>query len=336
MSTVMSVELTTSQDTRQKFIILVNTIKEKINSINNKDVEKSSSLSTRDAEGVLRCKKSIINTLDKNLVPFFYDEDKSDFKINYKFHNKNIIDELAKIDNELLIETLDSKLYDQLSVIDTELNRLYQTYKMEIRFYEIAQNANRTVNDKIESTFDGIERAKLAFENDKITTVYKKIYEDLDFSARCYQISFWGALVTGGLCAAISINQFPNIQDGNFWFSKILIFSLTITFATFFVRRSSHLRKQSDQLKREAWEMDALPFFISSLDQQSQSEVIKELVPKYFGKEIDQSINNKMADLVNEQIKTSLEVFKTSTDIVKSLKPSVVKDINSNKAEKND
>ncbi|GAB03225.1 hypothetical protein [Acinetobacter sp. NBRC 100985] len=334
MSTVMSVELTTSQDTRQKFIILVNSIREKINSINNKDVENSPNLSTKEVEGVLRYKKSISNTLEKNFVPFFYDEDKSDFKINYKFHNKNIIDELEKIDNELLIGKLDTKLFDQLSLVDTELNRLYQTYTMEIKFYEIAQNANRTVNDKIELTFDGIERAKLAFENDQITTTYKRTYKKLEIDADILQNKFYWSIGIGSVCAILIIYCKPIQPEGlNYWFLKFLIFTLTITLSTYFLRRSVHLRKQADQLKKEAWEMDALPIFIASLDKSVRDEVIKDLVPKYFAKELDQSINDKMADIVNEQIRTSLEVFKTGTEIVKSMKPSAVKQEDGTKKE---
>lgn len=71
MSTVMSVELTTSQDTRQKFIILVNSIREKINSINNKDVENSPNLSTKEVEGVLRYKKVFLILLRKISSHFF-------------------------------------------------------------------------------------------------------------------------------------------------------------------------------------------------------------------------------------------------------------------------
>ncbi|KXZ68043.1 hypothetical protein AVENLUH8758_02224 [Acinetobacter venetianus] len=79
--------------------------------------------------------------------------------------------------------------------------------------------------------------------------------------------------------------------------------------------------------------MDALPIFIASLDKSVRDEVIKDLVPKYFAKELDQSINDKMADIVNEQIRTSLEVFKTGTEIVKSMKPSAVKQEDGTKKE---
>lgn len=282
--------------------------------------------------------KSICTCLNNSITTFFRYHDNSVYRLSYMIDSKTIIDHLVefKSDIDLAYKNIDTNFPTFLSDKMLDLIKLEYKYKLDIDSAELHDEIQKRVEKKINKTFEGIERAKLAFENDKITIAYEKIYQDLDLSASCYQIAFWGALVIGGLCAAISINQYPNIEDGNFWFSKILIFSLTITFATFFVRRSSHLRKQSDQLKREAWEMDALPIFISSLDEHSQSEVIKDLVPKYFGKEIDQSINNKMADFVNEQIKTSLEVFKTSTDIVKSLKPSVVKDINSNKAEKND
>lgn len=278
--------------------------------------------------------------IEDKLPDFYKNTDKTVERLTYKYNGKTIIEALNEIDSACQAIDLNNYEYSHDFLNVEKLVETEEKFKSAILLHEEKsvwfEIFQQEIKNKVSDTFEGIERAKIAFENEKITVAYKTTYQQLETDANKLQTKFYWAIGVGSVCA-ISIIYCKAIQpDGlNYWFLKFLIFALTITLSTYFLRRSVHLRKQSDQLKKEAWEMDALPVFIASLDKSVRDEVIKELVPKYFAKELDQSINDKMADLVNEQIRTSLEVFKTGTEIVKSLKPSAAKGDDSEAKDKN-
>ena len=74
-------------------------------------------------------------------------------------------------------------------------------------------------------------------------------------------------------------------------------------------------------MERAAFEMDALPSFMSGLDKEKSDEVTLKLIEKYFGREIDQSQNDKIGDLMQDQIKAGTELVRASAEMVKSVKP---------------
>lgn len=236
--------------------------------------------------------------------------------MNYKINNLTINDALEKFYNGSCFDysPIIFTVYSYSISQNSEIQTIEKQYINSIEVDEFKLN----LESKVDVAIEGIRRAKLAYENDKITKAYKTIYEDLDATAGNFQLAFLGTLIIGVLCAAISIEHYPKMEEINFWYSKILIFSATITFATYFVKRSVNLRKQADQLKREAWEMDALPIFIASLDEQSRNDAIKELIPKYFGKEVDQTQNDKIADMMKDQLTVGTELIKASAELVKA------------------
>lgn len=326
MSSEMSVVLTTSTDTRERFKKIVNQIKQALNLLTEEILVKSKQFNQTEIDLILTCKKTVIDSLDNKLAPFFLENENFDYRLNYKINNLTINDALEKFYNTSYFDydPVISPVLSYSIAQNSDIQMLEKQYINNIEIDELKINLKSKVNVAIE----GVERAKLAYENDKITKVYKKIYEDLDTTAGYFQLAFWGALLIGVLCAAISIEHYPKMEDINFWYSKVLVFSATITFATYFVKRSANLRKQADQLKREAWEMDALPIFIASLDEQSRNDAIKELIPKYFGKEVDQTQNDKIADIMKDQLTVGTELIKASAELVKSVKPSGVSESN--------
>lgn len=73
-------------------------------------------------------------------------------------------------------------------------------------------------------------------------------------------------------------------------------------------------------MERAAFEMDALPSFMSRLDQETSQTVIVGLIPNYFGRTIDQTQNDKIGDLMKDQLTVGIELIKASAEMVKNAK----------------
>ncbi|UUM28721.1 hypothetical protein NQU59_06405 [Acinetobacter colistiniresistens] len=111
-----------------------------------------------------------------------------------------------------------------------------------------------------------------------------------------------------------------------FFITKLTIISIVITLATIFIRRSSHFRKLHDQANQTSLELNALPNYLRQVDSEFHSEIYKDLIPKFFGKEFDQSQNDKIGDLMQDQLSAGTELIKASAELVKSVKSSALAD----------
>lgn len=65
-------------------------------------------------------------------------------------------------------------------------------------------------------------------------------------------------------------------------------------------------------------EINAYPLFIRSLEKSDQQEITKELALRYFGNNIDQTQNDKIGDLVQDQLSAGTELVRASAEMVKA------------------
>ena len=84
------------------------------------------------------------------------------------------------------------------------------------------------------------------------------------------------------------------------------------------MRRSSHVKKLKEQAYQTHVEISAFPIHVRSLNDEDKHELVKELALKYFGKNLDQTQNDKMGDLIQNQITSSTELIKVSAEILKA------------------
>lgn len=195
------------------------------------------------------------------------------------------------------------------------------------------ERINNVVNKEFEPKFqqiqkqvEDVERAKLTLQNDALFKVFQAYERKLELQAKKWERKFYNTIKCG-VPLTVSLSVIPLIfkdikfLDLNLWFIKIITIAVTITLSTYFLRRSIHIRKQSDQMGQFSFEMDALPSFMSSLDKEKSDEVTLKLIEKYFGREIDQSQNDKIGDLMQSQLTTASELIKASAEMVKSVKP---------------
>ncbi|TCB37538.1 hypothetical protein E0H82_02735 [Acinetobacter sp. ANC 4910] len=104
----------------------------------------------------------------------------------------------------------------------------------------------------------------------------------------------------------------------NYILTKFMTLTFVVTLGTIFLRKASHLRKLNDQTHQTSLELRALPLFLKNVKEEEHSNIYKELAGKYFGKEIDQSQNDKIGDLMKDQLAAGTELIKASAELVKA------------------
>lgn len=58
--------------------------------------------------------------------------------------------------------------------------------------------------------------------------------------------------------------------------------------------------------------------FLRNIEKTEHSEIYKKLVDKYFGKELDQTQNDKIGDLIQDQLAAGTELIRASAEMVKA------------------
>ncbi|MFI8035743.1 hypothetical protein ACH8I4_17975, partial [Acinetobacter sp. ABJ_C3_5] len=242
--------------------------------------------------------------------------------------SKDTIKSIKEIDEK--ITAIESNFYDL-----RYLSEAIQEYQ---------ENENKTKDlvseleiqvEKATQSVQSVISAKEALESKPAEEVYSQAAKNYINTARFYDVLLLALL---GVFYYLTTQFFQNfqtiaifkaIQKSSseaqtlaifFFITKLTIFSIVITLATIFIRRSSHFRKLHDQANQTSLELNALPFYLRQVDSEHHSEIYKEMIPKFFGKELDQSQNDKVGDLVKDQLAAGTELIKASAEMVKNAK----------------
>lgn len=211
-----------------------------------------------------------------------------------------------------------------------------------IRLLIISQQNAKDLISKLENQVEkatqsvsSVISAKEALEGKLTEDIYSNAAKKYINTARFYDVLL---LVTLGIFYYITSNLFENFQMISifkaikkasteaqtlaifFFITKLTMVSIVITLVTIFIRRSSHFRKLHDQANQTSLELNALPNYLRQVNSEHHSEIYKEMIPKFFGKVLDQTQNDKIGDLMKDQIAAGTELIKVSAEIAKSLK----------------
>lgn len=165
------------------------------------------------------------------------------------------------------------------------------------------------------------ETAIQALNSQESEVIYTSASKNFLNRARNYEILFY--LILGGsiLFTTVHLCYVPYEKNElTFVLAKILTFSVVLTLGTIFLRKAAHFRKLYDQTHQTSLELKALPLYLKNVDKIHHSDIYKELANKYFGKDIDPSQNDKVGDLLQDQIKAGTELVRASAEMVKSVK----------------
>ncbi|HGF8498890.1 TPA: hypothetical protein ACJB9M_001870, partial [Acinetobacter baumannii] len=89
---------------------------------------------------------------------------------------------------------------------------------------------------------------------------------------------------------------------------------------SYFIKQSSHYQRLADQNYQTQVELQAYPSFMESIPTEEAASVRKELALKYFGREVDGAAHKDMSNLISDQMKSTTEMVKATTEAIKNLK----------------
>lgn len=285
--------------------------------------------------------KTNVEDLDFTSTIFFSENPEY---LNYQIHDTNYLESIDEIityigsclrENSLSL----SSVYTVHKLTKSLLQFFHTLYRIadeDLKKESLISDLQNEV-DKAREVVKQVESAKLALAGQKTETIYSEASNTFLSAARNYEVFFYMLIGAALIITVICLAFFPYSEETkvNFIFSKILTATLVITLGTLFLRKAAHLRKLHEQAHQTSLELQALPLYLVNVTPDHQAEIYKDLASKYFGKELDKTQHDKIGDLMSEQVKTSLEVFKTSSEIMKSMKPSATKEEDSEAKDKN-
>lgn len=316
-----------------KFIDTLNEFNNKINIFVQKANKTKFDTDNLEVSNQIYLIESRKDFIAKNCKDFF-DENKE-----YIFYQ--IVGSSFFQDIQNFIEMLD-KTSPRITIIDirnvlSSIQELFQVFLTITNIVANEKKANKLISEleeqveKATSSVKSVISAKEALESKPTEEIYSNAAKKYIKTARFYDVLL---LVLLGIFYYLTTQFFQNfqmiaifkaIQKSSseaqtlaifFFVTKLTIVSIVITLATIFIRRSSHFRKLHDQANQTSLELNALPFYLRQVDSELHSEIYKEMIPKFFGKELDQSQNDKVGDLLQDQIKAGTELVRASAELV--------------------
>ncbi|WEV48123.1 hypothetical protein OZX61_07440 [Acinetobacter sp. ESL0695] len=260
------------------------------------------------------------------------------FEVVQKFNNSKLLQDLVmhfifiekgisgkNIEKELAdIDTQKSNLASSQQSLDDEYNNLdekKQNLAKELESYSKKEKILSEKLDQVES-----EKKELSeLKNEKINKYAERAYSA---AANTYlkqaKHMTWAFYVFAviGLATGITLSILYPIDAehiANPIIQKIIVASVFILLITFFLRRASHYSSLGFKAKQTSLELEALPFFMRNVDSEKHHEIYTNLAEKYFGKELDQTQNHKIADIVQDQMKMNIEVIASAAQAIKTV-----------------
>lgn len=267
--------------------------------------------------------------------------------ISYKNHSDTIFEEINKKINSFSENELDFRF---LGLLNSAFSGIILPYKNSEDHLNLNRNLER-VPVKLEAArsflfdylynytnlhtliFDNFKdmlkdaeeelikfkQLKNIIENQKAEAFYSTAESEYYERYRNNRTYFF---ITLGVTALISFllmffKKKLNLEVSDYWFIKASTIIIGITLISYFLKQSSHYQKLADQCKITRLELEAFPSFTASLNGTDISDIRKELALKYFGREVDSSIQKDISNLVTDQMKSTTEMVKAVTEVIK-------------------
>ncbi|WP_151713585.1 hypothetical protein [Acinetobacter bereziniae] len=197
------------------------------------------------------------------------------------------------------------------------------------QFHNLYEAVNKAIPPFLDDAMQRVTDELISFrrirniaDNAKTENIYDHAvikYRGLENNYRWY---FYWAI---GLTVGISLVTFflkkilvPGfLGNVEFWVLKASVLAVGITLVTYFLKQSTHYQRLADQNYQTQVELQAYPTFMESIPTEEAAAVRKELALKYFGREIDGSAHKDMGNLISDQIKSTTEMVKATTDVLK-------------------
>ncbi|ELX06790.1 hypothetical protein WBV44_00100 [Acinetobacter baumannii] len=303
------------EESESSFLENLNYIKEKLQGINLIEFDQGTTTFSRNMRS--NEIKRLLTEIDRKMIPF-YGKYKNLF--NNDFLGRRIQERV--FDLKILLSGNDnfSEIYEEVGSLARRINDSFLRFKSQALFDTLEDELSNAKNEVI-----NIKAAKLAIESNETDKIFIELaskYEDEYILNNEY---FRNSLIVVVCCTFLSIiyTIHTPVSDINwpvFISLKILIIAVGITLCTLFLRRSSHSKKLYEKAYQTHVEINAYPIFIKSLKEEDQQEITKELALRYFGNDIDQTQNDKIGDLLQDQLVAGTELIRASAEIIRAKK----------------
>lgn len=289
-----------------------------------------------DGDSLDRSIKEVIRSLLNGKIIKFREFIQDNFET---FENNELtsilINHLRTFSGSILAPGNRNEQEHQKNVLDSTKRFIQEFETIRLSIISL-KNANQLIKHQIQPAIDEVkekvkdfESVRLALEQRETNKIYLDLYKKYNGEYRVNNFYFFSTVIAAiffTLYTTTEISNSPQFSDyktyRNFWVmfitTKVLIATVTLTFCTLFLRRSSHAKKLKEQAYQTHVEINAFPIHVRSLDKADKDELIKELALKYFGKELDQTQNDKVGDLMKDQLAAGTELIKASAELVKA------------------
>ena len=280
-------------------------------------------------------KLSVINNLDK-LGQLENDilMDKPYHLANYIGWIKTNINKIVNYRNIYILEFLDiriDKILSKTSDDDFVKSEIMGINSLLDNYHNISQEFLVKLNEYFDGIYQDawLQVSKFSelnniYKNHKTYEIYEKS-EDVNHKKYIFYIAiailfaiigfffsiFSKAIYTQCFFGNLCILEYNDID---YWIMKAGIIFITITGVTFCLKQAIHHQKKKDKAEQTRLELEALPTYMFNFSDEQKNEVYKELTGKYFGRDSDNESYQAMSDVIQEQIKLSNEVLKSTLE----------------------
>ncbi|MEN3969977.1 hypothetical protein [Acinetobacter sp. BWR-L5] len=218
-----------------------------------------------------------------------------------------------KVDRDIALLVL-----DDVAQASYDFSEWLTSYKIFLNTQILHDRKIESLNKKIKASQAELQR----INSQRTELIYSQASKNYLETARIYEWSFYLIFFAAILVTIVSLVHFPygSTDIVDYVLYKVLTVSIIVTTGTIFLRKASHLRKLHDQANQTSLELQALPLYLRNVDEAEHSVIYKNLAEKYFGKEIDQTQNDKVGDLMKDQLAAGTELIKASAEMVKNVK----------------
>ncbi|TPU21218.1 hypothetical protein [Acinetobacter baumannii] len=227
---------------------------------------------------------------------------------------------------KLINDGLDNEKIENILDKIRDLRYLIENYSvMKNTFRDLSINVLGPVIQEVNEELTSFRRLRNISDNARTENIYDNAvtkYRDLEKSYRLYFYGGMGVL----LCLSVGLltlkqELVPHLfSTVEFWAVKISLLLVGITLISYFLKQSAHYQRLADQNYQTQVELQAYPSFMESIPSEEAASVRKELALKYFGREVDGAAHKDMGNLVSDQMKSTTEMVKATTEAIKNLK----------------
>lgn len=259
-----------------------------------------------------------LNNIISSLNSIFLHYDEIGFLENFKRDFADMSALLLAEPTANTVQKINSKIEEITSLINN-----YAEIKRS--FKELSVNALSPIINEVNTELLSFRRLRNIADNARTENIYNNAvnkYRELENSYRSY--FYWGIGIL--LCLSVGLltlkkdlvpQLFSTIE---FWAVKVSLLLVGITLISYFLKQSAHYQRLADQNYQTQVELQAYPSFMESIPTEEAATVRKELALKYFGREVDGAAHKDMSNIISDQMKSTTEMVKATTEAIKNLK----------------